>query len=375
MTNQIISLQQIELFWLDLPQKRVFQSGIGIRKSKETLIVKWIDREGRIGYGECACRPDPYFSSEFLKGAWHILQDFIVPQLSQQLTYQDLLQVLQKHRGWNFTRAAVEVAAFGILRQQTEQNLLDQALKADAIEKVPVGISLGFYPTKEALYEAVVNAIAEGYQRIKFKIAPQVDISHFEHINPLLVEQGVYVSFDANGSYYEQHLDQLQYFVDTYGAVIEQPTPPSRFDILLQAKARFPKLKVCFDEEITSIGDLVKLHQLHIVDEVNLKIGRVGGIASSIAILNYCHEHQLPCWLGGMFETGIGRLLNLEMASYLPDAKAHDLSPSSRYFKEDIIAPAVQMEQGFITVAPSLESQVVEAQLDKFSTQKVILKP
>ena len=76
MIHTQISLQKLELFSLDLPQKSVFKSGIGIRKSKETLIVKWTDAEGRVGYGECSCRPDPYYSAEFLASAKLLIQHF-----------------------------------------------------------------------------------------------------------------------------------------------------------------------------------------------------------------------------------------------------------------------------------------------------------
>ena len=118
-------------------------------------------------------------------------------------------------------------------------------------------------------------------------------------------------------------------------------TDRSRFDVYLAAKKKLPNLKVCFDEEVKSMGDVIKLHKLGVLDELNLKVGRVGGITNSIEILQYCYEHQIPCWIGGMFETGIGRLLNLQFASYLPKAAAHDLSPSQRYFMQDIIDPDV----------------------------------
>ena len=87
MIDQTITLKRLELHVLDLPQKSVFKSGIGIRKSKETLLVKWIDKDGRVGYGECSCRPDPYYSAEFLKAAVLLIQDFIAPKLQSSQAY------------------------------------------------------------------------------------------------------------------------------------------------------------------------------------------------------------------------------------------------------------------------------------------------
>lgn len=374
MKSQQITLDRLELYLLDLPQKRAFKSGIGTRKSKETLIIKWVDTDGRVGYGECSCRPDPYYSAEFLSAAMLLVENFIAPKLQRQQTYGEVLQVLRQIRGWNFTKSAVEAAVFQIVSNYQPVDLLAQELKSERTQQVPVGISLGIYEDKVQFHDIVQEAIAEGYQRVKFKISPNVNTKVFDHVNPLLFEHQAKVSFDANGSYYADGLEKMKYFVDTYNCPIEQPTPPSRFDLLLQAKQLFPKLKVCFDEEVKNIGDVVKLKQLDVIDELNLKIGRVGGFTNSIQIMNYCYEQDIPCWIGGMFETGIGRLQNLAFASFLPHATAHDLSPSSRYFKEDIITPEIKMENGFIDPEIINNAEVAADKINKYTIKKVVLK-
>lgn len=368
MIHTQISLQKLELFSLDLPQKSVFKSGIGIRKSKETLLVKWTDAEGRVGYGECSCRPDPYYSAEFLASAKLLIQQFIAPNLKSVQTYGEVLSIMKKIRGWNFTKSAVESAMFQIMKQVNPDFQLSKYLKSSKIDDIPVGISLGIYTDFAAMQAVVQQAIDEGYKRVKFKISPFVNTKLFDKINSLLFDNQVHVSFDANGSYDFKDLEKMEYFVKTYDTHIEQPTAPSRYDIFAEAKKMYPTMKVCFDEEVKGIGDVVKLHRLNVLDELNLKIGRVGGISKSIQILNYCHENEIPCWIGGMFETGIGRMQNLELAQFLPNATAHDLSPSSRYFKEDIIAPEIEMRNGFINVEKALQNQAVQEKIDKYSS-------
>ena len=368
--NQTISLKKLELHVLDLPQKNHFTSGIGIRTSRRTLIVKWIDKEGRIGYGECSCRPDPYYSAEYLDGAVLLIQKFVAPLLKTYQTFQEVLDILKRIRGWNFTKSAVESAAFQLARSQSGYDI-SKDIKAEAIAQVPVGISLGIYQDKSEFYDVVQKAIEEGYQRLKFKISPTANTELFDHINPLLFDNNVHTGFDANGSFYHKDLDKLGYFVNTYRTIIEQPLPPSRFDVYLAAKAQFPDLMVCADEEVKSMGDLIKLHQLGAIDQLNLKVGRVGGVSASIEMMNYCYDHNISCWIGGMFETGIGRLLNLEFASYLSHAKAHDLSPSARYFLEDIIAPEVTMNKGFVDVKAMQDNcKVIPAMMEKLLVSK-----
>ncbi|MEM7374948.1 MAG: o-succinylbenzoate synthase [Bacteroidota bacterium] len=369
--DQEISFDRIELNIIDIPLKSGFQSGIGVRKTRKALIIKWQDADGRIGYGECSCRQDPYYSAEYLAGVVDMIQRFIVPNLKAHQTYRDVWMLFRKIRGWNFAKAAVESAIFQVARQESGYSLSTD-LQGARIQQVPVGISLGIYTDKGAIEEVVMESIEAGYQRLKFKIAPFVDTRLFDHIRPLLDRHQVYTSFDANGSYYAKDLDAFAYFVEAFDTVIEQPFSPSRFDVLLEAKKRFPQLKICFDEELKSIGNLMKLHKLGMLDEVNLKMGRVGGLINSLEILNYCHQEEIPCWIGGMFETGIGRWLNLELASFLPHARAHDLSPSLRYFVEDIIHPSVQMQHGYVDMTKREESQVLPELIQKYRIDHLI---
>lgn len=365
-----ISLQNLQLILLDVPQKEQFVSGIGKRNSRKTLIVKWSDKEGRIGYGECSCRPDPYYSAEFLDGVVLMIQRFVIPQLQSSQTYFEILHILQKIRGWNFAKSAIEAAAYDILQQQTNHSLFD-TLPIQPISKIPSGISMGIYTDKNEMKKAVQKNIAAGYRRLKFKISPNANTRYFDFINPVLFDSNVVISFDANGSFSHKDLDNFGYFVNTYNTVIEQPFSPSRFDVYLAAKRKYPNLKVCWDEEVKSIGDVIKLHKLGVLDELNLKVGRVGGITNSIEILQYCHKHQIPCWIGGMFETGVGRLLNLQFASYLPKAAAHDLSPSQRYFVQDIIDPDVKMsKEGYVDIAEANKCQIIPKLLEKFCISK-----
>ena len=106
-------------------------------------------------------------------------------------------------------------------------------------------------------------------------------------------------------------------------------------------------------------------HRLLALDEVNIKPGRIGGPFETHRMLAYCRDQGLPAWVGGMFETGIGRFANLRVAARLPEAKGHDLSPSRRYFTTDILKNPLEMaDDGTIDlrgeVPPSLDEKILE---------------
>ncbi len=83
---------------------------------------------------------------------------------------------------------------------------------------------------------------------------------------------------------------------------------------------------------------------------INIKPGRVGGFAPSIAIHDFCAAHGIPVWCGGMLESGVGRAYNVALASLPNFTKPGDISPSARYWERDIVSPEWTMDEGMMTV-------------------------
>lgn len=324
-----------------------------------------------MGYGECACRPDPFYSSEFLEAVVPLIQNFIFPFLKKEMTLGEVRDAMKKVRGWPFAKAAVEGAVHDLIRKRDGVSIFDE-WPYERLTKIPAGISIGLQPTSEKLVEVATEAWEKGYHRLKFKISPQADADYFRPLFEALPDAPIL--FDANGSFYEKDVEKLKAFSDL-GAIIEQPFPPGQFDIFQAVKSEIPNLQQCPDEEVKSLGDLMKITALHPIAQLNLKVGRVGGLTNSFEILEFCHQHKISTWVGGMFETGVGRKVNIEIASLLPDAVAHDISPSHRYFLEDILeSPVVMDDDGYIDVESHRNLKVNEERLEKYTVKKIRLK-
>jgi len=365
--DTIISLDKLELLVLDIPQKESFTSAIGQRTSRKALIIKWVNSNGTVGYGECSCRPDPFYSHEYVDGAVQVIKEFIFPQLSNSITYRGLLAVLSKIRGWNFTKAAVEFAANDVIRRETGEGILEKS-DTIGINQVPVGISFGLFNSHQDLDRKLDEIIDLNYKRIKFKISSGYKneaifkrISTIDHQN---------ISFDANGSFKQEAFSLLNKFAE-FGHIIEQPFPPGDFYLLKEYLQDFKKFHICLDEDIESYGNLVSFSKQ--MDEVNIKPGRVGGLYNTLKMIDYCNLHGLDAWIGGMFETGIGRAQNLQVARLLPDAKAHDLSPSNRYFIKDVLLNPISMVNGYIKENAFMNIEVDQQAIESMTVDKIIL--
>jgi len=108
-----------------------------------------------------------------------------------------------------------------------------------------------------------------------------------------------------------ERLSELEAFGLT---MIEQPL--GRDDLVQHAELqRRLATAVCVDESITHADRARGMSASGNARIVNIKPGRDGGYASSIAIHDICHAAGVPEWCGGMLESGVGRPYHVALAS------------------------------------------------------------
>ncbi len=367
-----ISLEQLALSVVTVPHREHFRSAIGSRRVRRALLVRWTDADGRWGIGECACRPDPYFNGEFVEGAICVIRDHLFPQLPRRGQGDEVLAVLNRVRGWPFTVAAVLDAVVDLMRRTGHRDELDRALPV-AQTRIPVGLSLPLFDTPEAAVTRVERAVAAGYRRVKMKVTPGMNLATLAAVREAF--PSLHLGFDANGSCGEADLPFLEALASFQPDVLEQPFAPRRLDLCAALKERRPDQHLCLDESIGGLGDVITAHRLGAMDELNLKPGRVGGMLATVRILRYCAAHDVPVWVGGMFETGIGRTAGLRVAARLPEAQAHDLCPPGAYLVTDLIAPPLTMDdQGYVSFTNDGPVRLDEAVIEQHCTRQILLQ-
>jgi O-succinylbenzoate synthase len=150
---------------------------------------------------------------------------------------------------------------------------------------------------------------------------------------------GLALGVDANGSYQRADLEGVLATLDRLGLVeIEQPLAAADLVGLAEAARRL-ETPVCLDESITSVVDLEVVLALGAADHVNLKPGRVGGVAEALRIHDLAAERGVPLWIGGMLETGVGKAVNVALAALPGATLPGDLPASRRWFRSDLTDP------------------------------------
>ena len=81
---------------------------------------------------------------------------------------------------------------------------------------------------------------------------------------------------------------------------------------------------------------------MHACGIINIKLGRVGGFREAKRLHDVAQAAGIPVWCGGMLEAGIGRAHNIALATLPNFVLPGDVSASKRYWKQDIIQPAVE---------------------------------
>lgn len=359
----MVELVNCTLREIRLRLKEPFRISSGSTWERRILLVEVRDADGVVGWSECCAGEYPSYSAETIDTAWLAIRTWIWPLVAGvRFEHPERLgrKLANAFRGHRMAKAAVEMAAWE-LEARREQRPLAQLLGGRRA-RVETGISLGIQESPEALRLRVEAARAAGYRRVKVKIAPGADVAFVAAARAALGPDFP-LSVDANSAYTLEDAEQLKALERFDLVMLEQPLGAD--DLVRHARLQqMLQTPLCLDESITSVEraeDMVALGSGRII---NIKPGRVGGLASARAIHDFAQAHGIPVWCGGMLESGVGRAHNVALASLPNFCLPGDLSPSARYWERDIVHPEWVMENGTLQVPLDRPGMGVEVDRD-----------
>jgi O-succinylbenzoate synthase len=330
-------IERVTLRQISMPLVHFFETSFG-RTTERHMVLVEVHGEGATGWGEVTAGEKPFYNEEWTESAWLILRDYVAPRVVG--IQPGNVDYLSAHiRGHNMARGGLEAAVWD-LAARLEGIPLWKKIGGGARREIPCGVSLGIHDTVDALLARIERELADGYQRIKLKIKPGWDVDVVRRVRERF--PNIKLSVDANSAYTLEDADHLRRLDEFNLMMIEQPLGHDEIidHAELQAKLSTP---ICLDECIRTAHHAEQAIKLRACGIINIKLGRVGGFAESKRVHDAAQAAGIPVWCGGMLEAGIGRAHNIALASLPNFVLPGDVSASKRYWKRDIIQPAVEV--------------------------------
>ena len=348
-TSSTLRYEGAELLWVDLPFVSPVGTAVGTHRARPLVLVRLrcrtADGTEVCGWGECAALADSTYDVEDVAGAWAALEDRLVPALAalsrsagRRVPAVGRVDSLAPSApGRPLALAALEMAVADAHLRAAGLPFADLLGVAGAV--VQPGAVLGTAASDEELLSRVDARAAEGYVRVKVKVAPGTE----ERIVSALARwadtaTGVVPRFqvDANGAFGADDLDALV-ALDRYGLLcIEQPFARDDLDSHRRLAARM-QTPVCLDESLDSPGRVVEAVSTGACSVVCVKPGRLGGIGPALEVIEWCGARRVPWWIGGMFESGYARGVLRCLAALPGLSLPGDLAPSLSYLDADLV--------------------------------------
>jgi o-succinylbenzoate synthase len=342
-------ITRVEIRELRLRLVHFFETSFGRTIERRIMLVRVFDHDGAEGWGECTTGEGPFYSEEWVDGAWEVSRGFLVPMvLGREVeSASGVGALMARVRGNRMAKAAIENACWDLEAARLGVPLWRHL--GGVRREIPCGVSIGIQDTPEQLLDKIAAELEAGYQRIKIKVKPGWDREVVERVRARF--PGVRLMIDANSAYTLEDVPLFRALDEFDLMMVEQPLAyDDMFDHAeLQRQIRTP---VCLDESVRSAEDARKALALGACRIVNVKLGRVGGHAEALRVEAACRERGVPVWCGGMLESGVGRAHNIAMATLEGFTLPGDVSASARYWTEDIIEPPVTVSPAGTIEAP-----------------------
>jgi len=278
---------------------RIARAEHGGGHSVTTVIVELRDDRfpGVVGVGEGY--PDRYYGEtpETMATVLPLLADAIgEPASSEAGLVAAELAMDAVIRGHGAAKCALDIALHDLIGKVTGTAV--HVLRALSADIPPTDFTIGI---DEPAIVAQRAARAAAFPALKIKVGGPSDLATLEAVREVFAGP---IRVDANTGWEPDDAVALLPHLERLGVeLIEQPFPPRRLDQLrwLQERSSLP---IVADESCVFIEDLDGL--VGVVDGVNVKLAKCGGIGPAKRMLERAHELGFRTFLGCMEETQVG---------------------------------------------------------------------
>jgi o-succinylbenzoate synthase len=210
--------------------------------------------------------------------------------------------------------------------------------------------------------DEVGELVRQGVRRIRLKIQPGWDVVPVAVVRESFPE--LLLAADANGSF---TLDDEVERLDPYGlAYLEQPLSPSDLAAHVELAQRL-STPICLDESLTSPRRVTDAIRYGACAVACLKPSRLGGLWAARQAVQDCEQAGISAFVGGFFETGLGRSANAALAGLPGFSLPGDLVAPDSYLVADPVGfPRVTNGQVTPPDSPGVAPLIDSGQLEEW---------
>ena len=368
-----MKILRLQVHHVKLPLINPWVTSYGVEDAIESIFIKAHAKDSEAWVETCPLQAPLYSPESAMTVFCMIVNQFGPAIIGKELNNRGaIFQRLNTFRGNSFAKAGMEQCWWAL--ESIEKNIPLHRLLGGEERKIEVGEGFGIQASIDTLVEKIGRTLQNGSARIKIKIRKGWDVSVVRAIREAFPSLRLMV--DCNGSYSLEDISVFKQLDRYHLDMIEQPLYyRDLYDHATLQKELITPL--CLDESITCSRDAKQAIRFGSCRVMNIKIGRVGGIFEALVIYDICRENGIPCWVGGMMESGLGAACNVELATLANFTHPSEIGVSGRFHSVDIVDPPLTMgtSAGFITPStkPYLGRRVNEKIIDEITVQKAEL--
>lgn len=341
-----MQINDIKIQKLELPLRVPYE--IAYEKVNHVVNV-FLEIETSVGLHGFGCAaPDLPVTGEtpddVYEAADSIIRDTLIG--SNPLNYVRLLERLKFQLGRRPSALAmVDMALYDILGKAA--GLPVYLLLGGYRGSIKTSMTLGIASVEDTVKQAK-DFVSAGFKALKIKGGQQVE-TDIERIIKVREAVGEYIElrFDANQGYSVE--DAIQFVKNVRSAnleLFEQPTPKGKPDLLGDV-TRAVSLPVMADESLVNLRDAFRLAKDDLIDMVNIKLMKVGGINEAMHVNSVARAADIEVMVGCMDESALAISAGLHFALARPNVKYADLDGHLDLIG-DPTAGCVKLDDGFL---------------------------
>ncbi len=337
-------------------------------KQALNLVVKVVDADGVVGWGEAASAPT--MTGETLPGMVRAVRDIIGPSLLAVPAddYDSVATVLCSIPGNSGARSAVDIAVLDIFAQRARQPL-NEFLGTKRHTILPRIQMINSCAGDAQLAKA--GALAEaGFTHFKVKVGQadaSLEAAFVRNLRNILGPDPL-ICADANMAWDVETARQFIAGCDGCDlAYLEQPLGDGCVEDMARLAKSTP-VALCLDEGLHAVSDIARYDEVDAAKGVGLKLIKLGGFRETLIAESVARQRGWQTtYASKIAETSIGCAATAHVAS-LSDNVGWGVSLTHQYLVNDIAATPLVSHGGrtIVPTADGLGVQPDEKRLNSF---------